>query len=612
MKVFLNGSEYVIRAGTTVTRSPIVEWPDNIRYDGQQLRKDRRLISSWEINDISGGLGKKELESGGNRLWDAENVDTRYPGQIILSPAFVTCTLSPSRGDISPVVDWRGQLHFFSTTGSVIHRFTPPDILGSYYGLGLSVVAGQSLGDKVLLVFNNGGAYHYDGVGSGAVGSAFNAAITTATADFTRVADVGGTAHVLTWNGSTYDFFILPRIVTGSVAAVASIPGIGGSYLSPLVSNGKDVYAALPQGVYSFGAVPAMVIDTGRAQDRNPNQVLFRQNLLLKNKTSLLKWDGASVESVGYDREDGLPSDKMGQITAMCSSWQNVFASVKGATYSHILSYDGSAWQYYARWPTAGIWVKDMFLSDSPDAIDRLWCLPGNDPSNIGYFLNPMVNPLQAGTYSYVPSGHYTTPIYGGGMSEMKGGWYRATVVNDGKIILSTGYQNSGMLQFGVEGAAPTYARTWLPHPPYAYPGTYGWFMGSCNTDFMFGSEPGIEASRIQLRMILTGGTYNGTTPNIKNIVVSYLKDPPKRYTYEFDIDVNDTVVALGRDTESILGSLACETNSKILLPFQYGQMPTSMVKVLSGPSSEILASPRELPRGRDSFVHVVLAEIVV
>ena len=81
MKVHLDGHEFELVTGTGVNRQPIVEWPQNTRLDGQQMRKDRSLISSYVVDSWKNGLGIERqntaLSAHDYRLWDAENVDTR-------------------------------------------------------------------------------------------------------------------------------------------------------------------------------------------------------------------------------------------------------------------------------------------------------------------------------------------------------------------------------------------------------------------------------------------------------------------------------------------------------------------------------------------------------
>ena len=99
MRVVLDGTSFEIEG--SVSRVPLVEWPTNTRLDGQQKRKDRQNLSSWSIDSWQNGLGiqqqKVDLASHQARLWDADNVDTRYPNQIVLSPAYNVCTINHTR-----------------------------------------------------------------------------------------------------------------------------------------------------------------------------------------------------------------------------------------------------------------------------------------------------------------------------------------------------------------------------------------------------------------------------------------------------------------------------------------------------------------------------------
>lgn len=602
MQITLNGQIYELKGG--VNRQPIIEWPDNIRLDGQQLRKDRRYLSSWEIDDVSQGLGKKEDISGGKRLWDVENVDTRFSSQKILSPALVTCTVNPSRGDLSLAMDYLNDVYFFQTTsGNGLYKFTAPNSLvgssnltiGSPATCILGVRGVKVLGANIILAAIGGsGNSLFVPLGSlGDIGTSRGQFTTDPSILDVKFADIGGTIHALAYDETSkgYGFYIIPRLL-GSLVPIGSITGVVGTQLSPLVGDGPKVYANLPDGVWDFDDIPAKIIDSGRSIDLNPNQVMFQNYLYFKNKYSTMKYDGVDVVGVGYDREDGLPSDKMGEITAYASTWRRIFAAVKGATYSHILTYDG-AWQYYTRWPTAGIWIKDMFLSAAPDGIDRLWCIPGNY-AYPGYFLNPMINPLQAATYGYVPSGYYTPPIYGGGMPEITGGFLRMIMTSDNL----NGTQDA-RIRYGLDGAIPS--------------NILG-LVGSKHSELVFGSPAGIEAYRIQPQIeLFRNSALTGTTPIVRETVLHYLKDPPRRYIYDFEVDLEATARARQNPIEAIIGSLNYVANIKILSPFWYGQIATTYVKVMDQPASENIQDSvnNVFPAEREGFVRVRVGEIL-
>jgi len=352
------------------------------------------------------------------------------------------------------------------------------------------------------------------------------------------------------------------------------------------------MYAQLPDGVYDFDDTPSKIVDTERVQDFNCVIEMFRQELYFKSKNSTLRYDGADLTSVGYDQKDGLSSDKIGQITAMCSSYKFLFAAVKGATYSHILSYDkdNSAWQYYSRIPTAGLWVRRMVLSDSPDAIDRLWVLYGNY-AYPGYYLNPLTNPLQAATYAYVGTGHFTPPIYGGDLPEEGGAFY------DVKYDLNgMGGSNIITSYYGINGANPV--------------STLG-VVATTNFTHIMGSPYGVEANRIQPKFMLAGAN-SGTTPIYKSAVFHYLKDPTKRSIFDFSIDIDKSAQQGVRSREAVIGSLNYELSKRTLMPFWYGQMGTVNVKAMDMPFAEKVPNENApLFAQREGIVQVRLAEIL-
>ena len=405
------------------------------------------------------------------------------------------------------------------------------------------------------------------------------------------MAAMGGTMHMLIHNSDinrvTFEIFQPANL---SAVQVLSVDTIIGTYLSPLITDGVTMFANLPGGIYNFDTTPAIAIDTSRAKDRNNMQTLFQNYLYFKNKRSLMKYDGTDITSVGYDLEDGLPADKIGEITAMTSSWKYTFAAVQGATYSHILAMDRShKWHYYARVPTAGLWIRELFLSDAPDAIDRLWCIFGNYAFP-GYFLNPMVNPLQAGTYSFVPTGHFTTPIYGGDLPEEPGAFYDININAD-----AMGGGNFIQHYYGLNGAVSTLSLGQV---------------SSISQSLLYGSPYGLEGQRIQARFMIAGSA-SGTTPVFRNAIMHYLKKPDLREAFGFEIDLEETARSNQRSREAIIGSLTYETNIKTLMPFHYGQIATKNVMIVAAPGNEMTEKEKEFAPEREGFVRLQVTEIL-
>lgn len=622
MEVYLNGQTFQLKAGTTVIRSPMIEWPDNIRLDGQQLRKDRRYISTWSINDVSGGLGKKEDSDGsGHRLWDVENVDTRYSNQKILSPALQTIGTVLSIGDI---VEWQNNIYiggaslrYYSPPGSANYISGLTDWGGSGGAMGVArnnlITADHAydqLGTTPGLFLN---VWEWSSVGAPTISKTllYGPSMPVRLLRPPVIKDMAGTIHVLAYGygnypstNTAYHFIIING--AGASYALATYSDSVGTLLSPLITDGVHVYAALPHAIWESKPFPQIVADMSRSIDANPNQIVYDNYLHFKNRYSVVKYDGERLSNIGFNREDGLRSDKMGEITAFTSSLDFMFAAVKGATYSHILTWNGTAWQYYTRWPTAGIWIKQMLLSNAPDGIDRLWCLPGND-NFPGFFYNPMTNPLLAATYAYVTTGWYYPPIFAGGMSEINGGWYRTIVCGDtdsGSLGVS-GNHILGWYEF--EGALPVKNFFGSNGSSFAYGKTINWFFGS-NAKTNFGGAEGYKMQPVIQLYGMSGAT--GTSPVINEILVQYLKDPSKRYLYDLTIDIDKTAETLTNPKEAVIGSLNYTVDQKILVPFWYGQMGTRYVKVLESPADEDV-DKRIYSEERTGFVRLKLAEII-
>lgn len=626
MNITLDGQRYELKAGGVITRTPLMEWPENTRFDGQQQRKDRRWLSSWNISNWAGGLGIERqnvaLPAHSNRLWDVENVDTRWSFGIPLSPALNTCTVNPSRSDLDLELPYLDQLYFCETNYqgttwnqpvSIAYKFTPPFTLGSFLqvaqsqastsgdirGIG-SLFSVRAFGTKIAFTARESNRSNDAfftvpimgvGVGSGVGAGGLGFPSGNAGAPNPQIGDMGGTLYLTYYHSGTNKMhFYLSDTGIGTLHSVGTIDTVIGSYLAPLETDGVKMYACLPQGIYNFDDTPSVIIDTSRSQEKQPRQVMFENYLYFKNKYALMKYDGTDVTSEGYDKDDGLPSDKWGEITAMTSSYKYIFAAVKGATYSHILARDtDSNWQYYARIPTAGVWVKRLFLSNANDGIDRLWCIFGSY-GYPGYFLNPMVNPLQAGTYSYVPTGHFTPPIYDGGMSEENGAFYDMSITADavGSNYITTYY--------GLNGASPITTLGVVATTPQT---------------FKYGSPYGLEGYRIQPKFILSRADTAGTTPVFREATIHYLKDPNKRETFDFTVDLDETANIERKSAEAIVGSLDYVRDKKTLVPFWYGQIATKNVKILDIPSEEEVEGGKIYEGEREGFIRLRVATIL-
>lgn len=620
MEVYLNGLRYYLRPDTNVVRSALQEWPDNIRLDGQQQRKDRRYISSWAMDDWSEGLGRKEINSNVaadfSSLWDAENIDTRW-SSLVLSPKLHTPTVGPYRVDLRMYMDHMGELYFVNETGvdSYAFKYDPTnDIIGSYNVLGTfggpyeyaigSLRGLKNVGNKIYAygVYNmiSSGTY-YQAVFfiSGLGGQTDAQLLTSGNLRIAKMTDVGGTVVALRYpSAGTVRFDYIAAVPSGVPVGLEYNETVG-TYMPDILNNGTNAYAILQKGLYEVDATPQVIVNVESSKDMNGRAVIFQNYIYFKNGKSLIKWDGTDLVNVGYNLRDGLPSDKYGEITAMAASSEWLFAAVMGASYSHILAMTPNhKWHYYAKIPTINTQVREMFFSNSPDGIDRLWCMFTNQPA--GFFYNPNIDPLLAGTYSHVPTGYVTTPIYDGGLGEDKAGYFRNKLLGNG-----IGGSFNVAVFYGLNNMTPT--------QPLGV-------IASNNALLTFGSPAGVEGNSIQMKYVIAGGSltqqyYDSAVPTTLGYGLSmlYLSSEWNQYIgvrfedkFLSPRKLNQFIVNLGRQ-----GSPTGTLSVKILRPSDNSILytsPTTINPLTLGTGGYVLGATYAFPLNLTVQEDVIIA----
>lgn len=596
MNIYLDGQKYTIKHNTQIMRTPLIEFAQNIRTTGQQERKDRSMISSWAIEEWGEGFGIErmnvEVERDIASFWDAE-LDTRFPSFIVRSPKFQTCTIVPSRGNLDKIFNHRGDTYLMGDDG-ILFKYNSAFQVGSIKSITNSTGNIGGAVDALGYVFlrDVGGILRWSSPSLGVCTMVASISIVGSRADSEMTVFDGDKMAVITKNPLSYYLDVTNNIVSGVGTSVTrtSIGAVVGTYVPPLVTDSTTPYFVSESGVYDVTSGFGGIIDTIGYGDPNQLIMYYQGALYLKSKREILGYDAdtAAVTPVGYTLDDGLPSDKIGEVTAWLSTPRWAFCAVKGASYSHILSFDGEVWGYYAKIPTMGLWVRKMMLSGEGGQ-DRLWCLFGNYQFP-GFFINPLHSPLQAPTYSFVPTGHITFPYYDGGLSEEDSGLYNVAFTVDGVSAF-----NYMQVMYGTDGSTPI--------------ATLG-IVASAPSSLDFGSGLGINAHRLQPQIILRG-TTNSPYPVFRGAVVHYLKLPDTRETFTFTVDVNESHKVDQRTREQIIGSLNYVKNTKTLVPFWYGRMPTKNVRVLEMPSLEDFEDENEYPDEREAMVTVRLTELI-
>ncbi len=621
MKVYLDGQVYELAAGSAINRSPITEFVPNTRLTGQQARSDRTDLSSWVWNDWSGGMGSEIMKNPQQvKMYHyASMLDTRWPSHIYIQPAIQIPDIVPSRGDLSTSFEWLGNLYFVTElpvgTSHIVFKWFPgSNSLASYgnlYAIGSMAWGGslsaihyvKNLGGTLGFISSNPGENCYRWLVTATLGGTIsvpadaNGRITATYGVSTyppQVIDMAGTLHVLTFMPNKISFSIGREDAGAPFDIVRVIPVMMGSYIAQLQTEGQNVYAQLPDGIYNFDLTPELIVSTERTLQKNGVTAMFRNRLHFAVGNSLMQYDGQDVYSVGYDRNDGLPFGWMGPVTAMVGAYRWLFTAVTGGSqYNKIMTMDENGiWQDYWEYLGANP-IKEMFFSNISDGIDRMWVrLVGN---NKPYYLKyPFNEPLSVASYPQDASGFIVLPRFDGDMFEEKAGFYDTWCDVDSPVDIINPAQTT--FKYGLDGSLPN-------------TNTLGAFTQ--RQALVFGSPYGAEGYTIQPELDFASSTPNYNSPQFRQLIIRYLKVPKPREYWDFTIDLKKTAKEWVRPVDDVLGSLSYLQNKRILSPFWYDHVATKNVRVVTSPSKETTEDTKFVEGGRTGNISLRVSEVI-
>ena len=597
MKIVLNEHEYELREGRFVTREPLDEFPEHLRLTGQQERGGRVLMSNWWIENFESGFGCEKMDINSERqkssFWDSE-VDTSIRGQTCL----------PAKSQMASV----------GLGASYFPRWLY-NYGGSLYGLNVNAT---------------GAYYRSRYVGTWVAEASGQLPRSAYSEDPCRVAPnltyEGGAAHFL-WtalesNGTTqiyYDYGLVPNPsisatwkaevlskygtnfslisahkcpvskfwsligglptsnflrlfnTKGSIIGEADFPV--GAIRNSIPFLGQDGYEGLflfypnqvtcIEDIQSLNSTTSTLVETpyinlmGADDENNAREVVvFSNYLIFPVQDSLLAYAAnGEIIDIGLNAFEGLPEAKVGKVVNLCSSMRQLYAGIFGAGKTCIYKFDGIGWHWVGRTASVGTVASIYILSHLGD--DAIW-----HAGNIGtltHFDYPFVNPLHCAGYSFETTATITLPQFDGGMPNMKGVAFGFAVDGDFNASKTLG------IHFGVDGGDPTF------------------YIGEASQSglnyFQIGGGLGATHTRFQPKFVLKGTATQ--SPNFRSAVLEYLKFPPTRETFAFDVDLVKTASANLQSVKALTEQLLTARDSLNLIPFQYGSWATTYLKIL-------------------------------
>ena len=574
-------------------------------------------MSSWEINRYSYGFGisrmRANIPAETQSFWDS-TLDTRNPRQVILPPLMVQCSISPSASISAEILsaDPNNVFIFCQPTVNVLYHYK---LAGDTFGsLGLISMPNLMQAERFDwldtenqwgVVWSNmaadGTNRKYTGfktatVNAGGTAPAFAAldALGSQAWFSPFVANSDGIAR--------YGYQNVVDKAGGLCVTTATIPSIVASRSEP---EARAAYQALTGDgnfvAYSDGIFDASLsngnlrrkVDFSQQRQKNvgkPLGVFDSDNLMIPVRIGMKAYDTGddTIRDIGLDLDDGLPSDKSGEITAMASGDIYLFAATKPKTATDkasIFAWDRVGWHYMAQIPSVNVQVGIMRNTSRPDSFDRLFILPTMTLSAITatvgvigtfskaypplYLPLPQSNPLTEASYTFATTGKLVYPENDLGLPEYNKGFYDISV--DGRAL---GAGNQIEVFYGLDGVAPSTS------------------AGICTVSgvrqLKLGTiGQGVSGKRIQVVPVLTRGTAPGTTPQLTSLMLHYLAYPAVREAFNFVIDIDQTARPGGRPAQTIIDEIGSLFELSTLVPFYFGHIGTRLVKVTNPKVSE-------------------------
>lgn len=233
----------------------------------------------------------------------------------------------------------------------------------------------------------------------------------------------------------------------------------------------------------------------------------------------LERWYSGSLDNVGPDLDEGLPSSRRGCISALAGYPGKFFAAVDGGTdrYSCILMYNGSGWVEMYRAPKIGQRIRSLHIQSMPaDAPDRLWFDLNGDAICLPIILDPY-NANQTYLYPYQHEAVLISAWHAAGLQEVQKYWQTIKPVLDGSgTEYYVDYQKYG-------------DTSWTP------------LTSELTTS---GLTFGVSSTRLRYRLRIISEA-NNTAERLRGILLECATRVPVKYTDTFSFRIADQDIDL-------------------------------------------------------------------
>jgi len=356
---------------------------------------------------------------------------------------------------------------------------------------------------------------------------------------------------------------------TPTATAKGSIP-IGDNSVQKLRtyrdSSGDDIiYASSLDGLWAHDYANTKWLQTELKLPGHPTGgkgfTVWHDAALVSAGLSVKKYsvtDYAQIDNVGLDTFDGLPQLRGGDIVDACEGYNEAFfvidSTYEGATSrSTLMGWNDKSWHVWWEAAADNINMYSCYVTDVYDY--RVWF----STSGGTYYIIMQENiskPKKVSGYTYSTAGTEITPWF-------DANWYVGNKLAH-KFKIDTDdctATETVIVKYRLNHTYTDIASGWT---------TLGTIITDGTTTYDFGSSLGVAFKAIQFRFDLARGATTTTSPIIRYHVLEYSKIIPKRWGFEFVLDITKDYD--GQSSQQMLDDLVTVAELETLVPFVFDE----------------------------------------
>ena len=584
-EIVLNDIRYPIkgpiRSGLVSTDALKIVTADHTRDSHPRLS-----VQSWENWQLGVGIDKFSGENPAHRrrAWDSD-LQLRFDGHLVL-PGLATLTAAGVAAEVGVISEYNNII--YAAYGTDLRSYSDTtDVwtnVRTLAGEATDEVNNVRLNSTVYMVIAQTTDYdYYDG-----------SSFARSTTDTKYLAFWDERLWGISENGQLWWAFT-PGTEVNDAQLQLENGAITGMFVGYDRQGNDIIYVSTTRGLFAHDLGNRKFVETRLRLPFHPGNgkgaTTWRDSMYISAGLAVNKYDidssRATVDQMGPDRDDGLPTDRRGSIrqlvpshnellavidaTAIASAGELFLGSQQSSSnsaaldpnqgFSHIMGWDQLGWErkWLSEDDTAGIsWLH---VSDAYNEY-RMWWAQNQRVYHMQIPQN-IINPVYVTSLPYAASGGHETPDFTGWQSEVNKLAVRLRVEVSG-----TSSTETITMAFALNGSSTFTTMTSDHSSEVSSSGTIT-SDGVVTYYFSGASTPqGTEFRSIRFKASLARGTNTTLTPDILRIDFEWRKKLPALWGHQMTVDLSQEVS--GQSREKMFENLRIAAENNVLSRFTF------------------------------------------